>query len=133
MTETKTPIKLSSENFFYDKNLKFRPPNVCIRILDLKFKKIYVKIQKIKIFIFRTCIFLKYFFLFIRTRACFLVLAHTTCPPMTLKGRIRLCDEEQGSNDNWFPFERLPTVYNCCHSARSALPDKKILIRHNKI
>ena len=62
MTETKTPIKLSSEKFFYDKNLKFRPPNVCIRILDLKFKKIYVKIQKIKIFIFRTCIFLKYFF-----------------------------------------------------------------------
>ena len=63
MTETKTPIKLSSENFFYDKNLKFRPPNVCIRILDLKFKKIYVKIQKIKIFIFRIVFFLKYFFL----------------------------------------------------------------------
>ena len=51
MTETKTPIKLSSEKFFYDKNLKFRPPNVCIQILDLKFKKIYVKIQK-KIFHF---------------------------------------------------------------------------------
>ena len=64
MTETKTPIKLSSENFFYDINLKFRPPNVCIRILDLKFKKIYVKIQKIKIFIFRTCIFFEILFSF---------------------------------------------------------------------
>ena len=49
---------------FYDKNLKFRPPNVCIRILDLKFKKISVKIQKIKNFIFRTCIFFEILFSF---------------------------------------------------------------------
>ena len=132
MTETKTPIKLSSEKFFYDKNLKFRPPYVCIRILDLKFKKIYAKIPKIK-FHFSDLYFFEILLLFIRIRACFLVLAHTTCPPMTLKGRIRLCDEEQGSNDNWFPSERLATVYTTPVSARSALPDKKILIRHSKI
>ena len=64
MTETKTPIKLGSQKIFYDKNLKFRPPNVCIRIFDLKFKKIYVKIQKIKNFIFRTCIFFEILFSF---------------------------------------------------------------------
>ena len=87
--------------------------------------------SKNKNFHFSHLYFFEILFLFVRIRACFLVLAHTTCPPMTIKGRIRLCDEEQGSNDNWFPSERLATVYNCCE-CRSALPDKKLLIRHNK-